>query len=82
MEYSVQVNGIPWRKGAKCVKLVVGCSLLVEVSVHGDMLTMAGSWWGENVITPLWFTNYGSSYRVPYKTSLRWFFKLKDTWSI
>jgi len=43
MEYSVQVNGITWRKEAKCVKLVVGCSLLVEVSVHGGMLTMAGS---------------------------------------
>jgi hypothetical protein len=52
MEYSVQVNGIPWRRGAKYVKLVVGCSLLVEVSVHGGMLTMAGSWLGENVITP------------------------------
>jgi len=52
MEYSVQVNGIPWRKWAKYVKLVVGCSLLVNVSVHGDMLTMAGSWWGKNVITP------------------------------
>jgi hypothetical protein len=37
---------------AKCVKLVVGCSLLVEVSVHGGMLTMAGSWWEKNVITP------------------------------
>jgi len=22
------------------------------VSVHGGMLTMAGSWWGEKVITP------------------------------
>jgi hypothetical protein len=55
MEYSVQVNGIPWRKGAKCVKLVVGCSLLVEVSVHGGMLTIAGSWWGENVITPRFY---------------------------
>jgi len=32
--------------------LVVGCSLLVEVSVHGGMLTMAGSWWEKNVITP------------------------------
>jgi hypothetical protein len=53
MEYSVQVNGIPWRKGVKCVKLVVGCSLLVDVSVHEGMLTMAGSWWGENVITPI-----------------------------
>jgi len=52
MEYSVQVNEIPWRNGAKCVKLVVGCSLLVEVSVHGGMLTMAGSWWGEKVINP------------------------------
>jgi hypothetical protein len=30
-------------EGAKCVKLVVGCSLLVEVSVHGAMLTMTGS---------------------------------------
>jgi len=28
---------------AKYVKLVVECSLLVEVSVHGAMLTMAGS---------------------------------------
>jgi hypothetical protein len=52
MEYSVQVNGIPWRKGAKCVKLVVGCSLLVDVSDHEGMLTMTGSWWGEKVITP------------------------------
>jgi len=32
--------------------LAVGCSLLVEVSVHGGMLTMTGSWWEENVITP------------------------------
>jgi hypothetical protein len=40
-----------WRKGAKCVKLVVGCSLLVDVSVHGGMLTITGSWWGKNVIT-------------------------------
>jgi len=32
--------------------LVVGCSILVDVSVHGGMLTMAGSWWGEKVITP------------------------------
>jgi len=52
MEYSIQVNGIPWWRGAKYVKLVVGCSLLVDVSVHGGMLTMAGSWWGEKVITP------------------------------
>jgi hypothetical protein len=45
-----------WRKGAKCVKLVVGYSLLVDVSVHRGMLTMAGSWWGKKVITPLfWF---------------------------
>jgi hypothetical protein len=29
--------------GAKWVTMVVGCSLLVEVSVHGGMLTMAGS---------------------------------------
>jgi len=28
---------------AKYVKLVVGCSILVDVSVHGAMLTMAGS---------------------------------------
>jgi hypothetical protein len=41
-----------WRKGEKCVKLVVECSLLVEMSVHGGMLTMAGSWWGKKVITP------------------------------
>jgi hypothetical protein len=40
-----------WRKGAKDVKLVVGYALLVDVSVHGGMLTMADSWWGENVIT-------------------------------
>jgi len=33
--------------------LVVGCSLLVEVSVHGGMLTMTSSWWGKNVITPI-----------------------------
>jgi hypothetical protein len=42
-----------WRNGAKCVKLVVWCSLLVDVSVHGGMLTMAGSWWGKKVITPI-----------------------------
>jgi hypothetical protein len=53
MEYFVQVNGIPWQRGAKYVKLVVGYYLLVEVSVHGGMLTMTGSWWGEKVITPL-----------------------------
>jgi hypothetical protein len=46
-----------WRKGAKCVKLVVECSLLVEVSVHGGMLTMAGSWWGKKVITPIVLEN-------------------------
>jgi hypothetical protein len=28
---------------SKYVKLVVRCSLLVDVSVHGGMLTMAGS---------------------------------------
>jgi len=28
---------------------------LVEVSVHGGMLTMAGSWWGKKVITPTLF---------------------------
>jgi hypothetical protein len=27
--------------GAKWVTMVVGCSFLVEVSVHGGMLTMA-----------------------------------------
>jgi hypothetical protein len=53
MEYSIQVNGIFWRMGAKWVTMVVGCSLLVKVSVHGGMLTMAGSWWGEKVITPM-----------------------------
>jgi hypothetical protein len=42
---------LDWRKGAKYVKLVVGYSLLVEVSVHGGILTMVGSWWGEKVIT-------------------------------
>jgi hypothetical protein len=42
-------------EGAKCVKLVVGCSLLVDVSIHGGMLTMAGSWWGKKVITPYFF---------------------------
>jgi hypothetical protein len=52
MEYSVQVNGIPWRNGVKYVKLVVGYSLLVEVSVHGGMLTMASSWCWKKVITP------------------------------
>jgi len=35
-----ELNG---RKMTKCVKLVVGCSLLVDMSVHGDMLTMTGS---------------------------------------
>jgi hypothetical protein len=32
--------------------MVVGCFLLVEVSIDEGMLTMAGSWWGEKVITP------------------------------
>jgi len=32
--------------------MVVGCSILVEVSVHGGKLTTAGSSWGEKVITP------------------------------
>jgi hypothetical protein len=38
--------------GGKPVKMVVGCSILVEVSVHGGKLTTAGSSWGEKVITP------------------------------
>jgi hypothetical protein len=41
-----------WRNGVKYVKLVVGYSLLVDVSVHGGMLTMAGSWRRKNVISP------------------------------
>jgi hypothetical protein len=49
---------LKWRNGTKCVKLVVGYSLLVEVSVPEDMLTMAGSWWGENVITPKIFDGW------------------------
>jgi hypothetical protein len=32
--------------------MVVGLSILVEVLVHGGMLTIAGSSWEENVITP------------------------------
>jgi hypothetical protein len=28
---------------SKCVKLIVECSLLIEMSVHGGMLTMVGS---------------------------------------
>jgi hypothetical protein len=47
-----------WRKGAKCVKLVVGCSFLVKVSVHEGMLTMASSWWGKNVITPISYVDF------------------------
>jgi hypothetical protein len=34
------------------MEMVVSCSLLVEESVRGGILTMAGSWWGKNVITP------------------------------
>jgi len=37
---------------------------VVRVSVHGDMLTKAGSLWGKNVITPLYYneTNLVSLY--------------------
>lgn len=37
----VRVNGSDWRKGANYVKMVVGYSLLVEVSVHVGILTIA-----------------------------------------
>jgi hypothetical protein len=37
--------------GAKDVKLVVGCSILVEVVVCGGKMTQAGSSWEEKVIT-------------------------------
>jgi hypothetical protein len=43
MKYFVQVNGISERKRTKYIKLVVRYSFLVEMSVHGGMLTMAGS---------------------------------------
>jgi hypothetical protein len=34
-------------EGGNGMKMVVSCSLLVRVSVHGGMLTMASSWWGK-----------------------------------
>jgi len=37
------------------MKMVVACSLLVEVLARGGILTMAGSWYWENVITPYSF---------------------------
>jgi len=37
--------------GAKDVKLVVGCSILVEVVVCGGKMTQAGSSWEEKVFT-------------------------------
>jgi len=35
--------------------LVIGCSILVDVSIHGGILTITGSLWGEKVITPYFF---------------------------
>jgi hypothetical protein len=34
-------------RGGKGTKMVVACSLLVEVSIRGGMLTMTGSSWGK-----------------------------------
>jgi hypothetical protein len=34
-------------RGVKFTKMVVACSLLVEVLIRSGMLTIAGSLWGE-----------------------------------
>jgi hypothetical protein len=34
-----------WWKEGNGMKIVVSYSLLVDVSVHGSILTMTGSWW-------------------------------------
>jgi len=41
---TVRVNGSDWWKGVNYVKMVIGYSILVKVSVYGGILTMAGSW--------------------------------------
>jgi len=61
---------------AKWVTMVVGCSLLVDVSVHRGMLTMAGSWWGKNVITPK-LNESIVVYILPGKQNVAWLSKYK-----